>query len=608
MLRWLRRLWWRIGATVSVDRDRELRAELQFHLRSLEEDYERQGLTVDEARRRARREFGNPALLQETSHDLFAFRPIEDLGHDCRLAVREARRSAAFTCIAVASLAIGIGAAAAAFAVVDVTVLRTLPVRLPHQLVAFTLDGRDWARWSYAAFTRWQQAPQPLVDLAASAEAVEIELRTGGAPAGVARVSLISVNYFQVLGADVAIGRGLTDADAREQRAVMVISDAFWRQRLGGVADILTRSIELRGVRHDIVGVARRGFIGHQPGYPVDLWAPLVRQTALRPGTDKLLDVSPAADARWLVVIGRLRPGASLDQASVSTELIRQAYLADRTVALGEGHPEVARDRKSRVRLVAAARGDSALRARLIRPLTVLAGIAALVLLVAYANFMNLMVARSESRRREVAIRFALGASGWRIVRQAATECALLVGVATALAVMLAMWANRASYALAALVLAADLDLTFGWRQLGFTVIAGTTAAVCGLWASVGRVGAEGPFGQHGAVSRPPSAWWWSSRRILLAAQLAACAVLLICAGLLLRTVLNLRSQDLGLDRGAVLCSGGDRRHRRREWIRSRNRWRDESPPRGDTWRSRRRCIGRRAARSPCTGSTAASG
>ena len=553
MLRWLRRLWWRIGATVSVDRARELRAELQFHLRSLEEDYLRQGLTIDEARRTARREFGNPAIIQEASHDLFAFRQIEELGHDCRVAVREARRSAAFTCIAVASLAIGIGAAAAVFAVVDATVLRTLPVRLPHQLVAFTLDGRAWARWSYGAFTRWQHALHPLADVAASAETVEIELRSGTAPAGTARVSLVSANYFQVLGADVARGRGLSDDDAREQRAVVVISDAFWRQEFGGAADILTRSIELRAVRHDIVGVARRGFVGHQTGYPVDMWAPLARQTVLRPGTAKLLDASPATDARWLTVIGRLGPDASLAQANVSTDLIRQAYLADRAAVLGEGNPEVARDRKTTVRLVPAARGDLPLHPRRMRPLAILAGIAALVLLVAYANFMNLMVARSESRRREFAIRFALGANRWRIVRQAATECVLLAGVATAMAVILALWANRASDAFATLVLTADLDLTFSRRQLGFAVLAGTAAAVCGLWASVGRGRVDGrSLGHYGAVSKPVSAWW-SSRRMFLAGQLAACVVLSICAGLLLRTVLNLRSQDLGLDRGSLL-------------------------------------------------------
>ena len=547
MLRWWRRVRLRVRATLGGERDRELGAELQFHLRSLEDEYTQQGLTADEARRRARHEFGNPTTLQEASHDLFAFRPIEDLGHDFRHALRETRRSAAFTAVAVISLAVGISAAAATFAIVDAGIVRPLPVRLPQQLVAFTMDGRDWARWSYSAFLRWRHAPSRLADVAASAETVEIDLRPGGPSADAARVCLVSGNYFEVLGAEVSMGRHLTEADVREDRRVVVISDAFWRRRFGGSPDVLAKGIDLRGVRYDIVGIARRGFTGHQPGDPVEVWAPLGRNSSIRPGTQALLDVSPANDTRWLTVIGRLHPDVNLAQASAAAELARQSYVSDQAAVRGDSHPTVVRDRTSRLQLVSGARGDSRLRHdRLRRPLLILAGISALVLLVAYGNFMNLMLARSESRRRELSIRVALGASLWRVIRQSAAESVLLVSGATAIALVVTAWVNRASHALVASVLAADLDLTLGLRQAAFICVASALAAVCGLWGSAGRARASNASSVAGTRAMGP-------RRVLLAGQLALCVVLLIGAGLLLRTVLNLRSQDLGLDRGALL-------------------------------------------------------
>jgi predicted permease len=554
VLHWLRRFRLRVRATFWGERDRELRAELQFHLRSLEDEYTQQGLTADEARRRARHEFGNPATLQDASHDLFAFRPIEDLGHDFRHAWRETRRSAAFTAVAVISLAVGISAAAATFVIVDAAIVRPLPVRLPQQLVAFTMDGRDWARWSYSAFLRWRYAPSRLADVAASAETEEIDLRPGGTSADTARVSLASGNYFEVLGADVSMGRRLTEEDAREDRPVVVISDAFWRRRFGRSSDVLAKAIDLRGVRYDIVGVARRGFTGHQTGYPVDVWAPLARNSSIRPGTSALLDVSPANDTRWLTVIGRLHPDVNLAQASAAAELARQTYVSDQADLRGDSHPTVVRDRSSRVQLVPGARGDSRLRHdRLRRPLLILAGISALVLLVAYANFMNLMLARSESRRRELSIRVALGASGWRVIRQSAAESVLLVSGAAAMALIVTAWVNRASHALVVSVLAADLDLTLGLRQAALICVASALAAVCGLWTSAGRARANAWVAGTSGPLAAGSSRAMGARRVLLAGQLALCVVLLIGAGLLLRTVLNLRSQDLGLDRSALL-------------------------------------------------------
>jgi predicted permease len=556
MFRWLHRLVIRARATVSPGRDRELHAELQAHLRLLEEEYLAQGVPPDLARQRARVEFGNPATIQEASHDLFAFRPLEDFGRDVAYALRETRRNAAFTCVAVVSLAVGLAAATASFTIVDGAMLRTLPVRLPQRLVGFTLDGHggDWAPWPYAAFVRWQRAPDRLVDVAASSDTVEIDTRTTPTPPLSTRVGLVSADYFQVLGADVALGRGIDASDAEERRAVAVVSDAFWRQRFGGTADALRSSIEIRGVHFEVIGVARRGFTGHQQGYPVDVWLPLTHQTTVRPGTHTLLDESPGAGARWLTIIGRLREGASLGQAAAQADVIRQSYLADKAAIVGADTPEVTRDRRDRLAIVPASRGNTPLRHRLSRPLGILSGITALVLLVAYANFTNLMFARAEARRRESTIRFALGANRWRLIRQAAAECVVLSGAAGLGALLLAAWANHASRALVTSVFSADLDLALDARRILFACACVAIAIVCGLWPSVRLMRSAEAIGvQRGGGSPSHGASPPSARRVLVVAQLALCVVLLIGAGLLLRTVLNLRWQDLGLDRSALL-------------------------------------------------------
>ena len=212
---WVSRLFRRARATFSAGHDRELREELELHLHLLEEEYVAQGVPVNVARQRARRELGNARLYQEASHELFSFRLLEDFIRDLQYAVREMRRSVGFTCIAVSSLAVGIGAVTAAFAVIDAFLLRGLPVREPERLVAFsTNDSPNWREWPYATFTRWRHSPDRVYEVAAASDATPYEvLLRGSDTAGEVRVSLVSANYFHVMGVDIAIGRDLTDED-----------------------------------------------------------------------------------------------------------------------------------------------------------------------------------------------------------------------------------------------------------------------------------------------------------------------------------------------------------------------------------------------------------
>jgi hypothetical protein len=219
---------------------------------------------------------------------MFSFRIFEGVVQDLGYAVREMRRSAGFTCVAVSSLAVGIGAVTATFAVVDAFMLRGLPVREPERLIAFSTSASPaWATWPYASFLRWRDSPDARFEVAASSDVRphEVPLR-GSERTGEVRVSLVSGNYFQVIGADVALGRsiGPTDAAAPGAEAVAVISEAFWDRWFGRAPDVLSKTIELQGVSYEVVGVARKGFTGHAVGHPCDVWIPLTMQPALMPG------------------------------------------------------------------------------------------------------------------------------------------------------------------------------------------------------------------------------------------------------------------------------------------------------------------------------------
>jgi predicted permease len=558
---WLTRWLLRARATLSAGHDRELRDELEVHLQLLEEEYAAQGIPPDLARQRARREFGNAARFQETSHDLFSFRVLEDLDQDLRYAMREIRRSAGFTCVAVLSLAIGIGALTATFAVIDAFMLRGLPVRDPDRLVAFsTNNSTAWDNWPYASFTRWRRSPDALFEVAAASDVRphDVPLRGSEKP-GEVRVSLVSGNYFQVMGADTELGRTLTDADAGAPgtAAVAVISHAFWDRWFGRTPDVLAKSIDLHGVRYEVVGVAQKGFTGHIVGHPSDIWIPLTMLSAVMPDTAALLEDRWGTGARWLRIIGRLGAGVSVQQAEASANLIRQRFVAEKAAELGESSLEVARDRKEVVSLLRATTGYAPDRERYARPLMILAGITALVLLVACANFTNLMLARSEGRLREFVIRLALGAGRWRLVRQLATECVVLAVVAGGLGLLFASWATTVSLKqFAVMIMPVEFALELDARVFAFASACVALVMAFGLWPCTRPA-------RSAAVSSVQQSTNTSGRtreravagRVMLIAQLGACTVLLVGAGLLWRTVSNLRSQELGFDRNVLLVS-----------------------------------------------------
>ena len=558
----LKRFFLRVRATLSAQQDRDTRAELDLHLRLLEEEYLAKGVAPSDARRLARREFGNPAVFQDASRDLFSFHPIEDLISDLRYAGREMRRSAGFTAIAVGSLAVGIGAATATFAVTEAVMLRPLTVRSPGRLVAFTTaaDG-GWATWSYAALARWQRLPASggLYEVAGASDVRPFRSARGsGESPEEVRVSLVSHNYFDASGARVVLGRPFAGRDAAGPGtgAVAIVSDGFWRRRFGGAPDVLARTIELGGVQFAVLGVAESGFTGLSVGHPADMWVPLTMQPALAPQMPgpSGLDESSGAETRWLKVVGRLADGTSVERAEGAARVARQVFLAEKAARLGADKPEVARDRTESFRLVAGATGDGVVRAQFAPALTLLTVITALVLVVACTNFTNLMFARAEARRREFLIRLAVGADRWRLIRQSAVECLALAAIAGVLALLFAGWATSMAMSLvSALEPLEPLDfaIELNARVMAFASACVFTAALFGLWPCMRLVRSTVISSVHhraaAAGARPVA------HRIMLIGQLVVCAILMFGAGLLLRTVINLRTQDLGYERDVLL-------------------------------------------------------
>lgn len=550
----LKRFLLRLRATLSAQQSRDTRAEIDLHLQLLEEEHLGTGMTPEDARRLARRQFGNPAVFQDASRDLFEFRSIEDLVRDLRYAGREMRRSVGFTAVAVSSLAVGIGAATATFAVTEAVLLRPLGVRNPERLVAFTAGADSgWATWSYAAFAGWRRASGGLYEAAAAADARPFRSsRSRGEPPDEIPVSFVSENYFDVIGARVALGRPFTAADvaAPGSGTVAIVSDGFWRRRFGATPDVLAKTIELGGIQVAVVGVAAAGFAGHSVGYPTEVWIPLTMQPVLLPGMAGL-DESASVEARWLKVVGRLGSGTTMERAEAAARVARQAFLTEKAARLGANAREVVRDRSESFRLVAGGTGDGAVRSGFARPLTILVVITVLVLVVACTNFTNLMFARAEARRREFLIRLAIGGSQWRLIRESATECLTLAAIAGALALVFADRATAVAMNLLSVLEPLDFAVGLNARVLAFAVACIIAAAAFGLWPSARLVRSTAISsvrqGAAGPAARP------IGNRIMLVGQLVACAILMFGAALLLRTVVNLRGQDLGYDRDVLL-------------------------------------------------------
>ena len=530
--------------------NRDLDDEMRFHLDARTEEYTAAGLSVEEARARARREFGSPALMRDASRDIKLLPRIESIVRDVAFAARLWRRNKMVTAAALVSLSLAIGACTAAFSLIDALILRTLPVDDPRSLVYLALrtpaEPRDGLSFNYPLFRELRAAGSRQVRLFA----VSDQSRRDAAFDDSGQVEKVygqwvSGDAFTILGVKPALGRVLAPSDDVNpgRHPVAVLSYDFWTRRFGGNPDVLGRWVTIRQKSLQIVGVAAKGFTGVEPGIMTDVWAPTMMW-------DDRAIADP--DTRWFKIWGRMEAGVAEEQAQAVLQTVLTNFRRAQAARLPEESPDrLEQFLNTRVHLRSAANGPSGLRENFARALWVLGALAALVLLIACANIASLLVARATARQREMAVRASIGAGRGRLIQQALIESGLLALTSCALGAVLAVVATPKLVSMIGTSNAVvRLDVGLDWRVLGFlggvgilvTFLFGLPPALhASAVPPAGALRSGGRHATHAGLFRP-----------LVAAQIAFSFVVLFVAGLSLTSFVKLLRTDLGFDASNV--------------------------------------------------------
>jgi len=492
---------------------------------------------------------------------------MEHLGQDLRSAIRGLGKSKTFTAVAVLSLALGIGANTAMFTLLDQALLRRLPVREPDQIAMLMMVGQyHGSTWggsyaiSYPLYEDLSENNQVFSGVFGRFP-TRVSLGFGGQTERVG-VELVSGTYFPVLGVGAALGRTFTPEQdqAPGGHPVVVLSHDFWRSRFAGDRSVVGKTVVVNGHKMTIVGVAAAGFHGVQLDFVPQIFVPMMMKAQMTPLWDALDD----RRTRFVNVFGRLKPGVSLAQAKASLQPYFKSVLEMEVEQAAFSRASV-EDREAFGRIVLDVRpggqGRSYLRGQLETPLLLLMGLTVGVLLIACANVANLLIARAAARSKEIAMRLALGASRSRIVRLLLAESLVLAGLGATAGVALAYGANRILFGvmppnIAALKLSPAPDP----RTLGFTVaVAALTALVFGLVPALQSAGAQlAPTLKDQAGALAGGARQARFRRALVTVQVALSLLLLVGAGLFVRSLVNLRELGPGFSTESLLAFNVD--------------------------------------------------
>ena len=552
VLNWFRR------RKLETDLDREL----SYHLDRRVSDLIHSGIPEPEARRRAALELGGATQVREEVRDIWLTRWLRDFVYDVRFSARSFLRSPSFTATAVLSLALGIGATTAIYSLVDQIILHALPVDHPERLVLIDWNGFQMAEtfgtdnlMSYPICRDLQQQKE-FFDGVFCRAATTINLSTSGEPRLTA-VELVSGTYFSVLGVTPALGRLLTidDDQVPGSSPVVVLSYDFWKNQFGSAQDIVGRKVLVNQHPMTVVGVSAPTFHGIDVGEVPSLWIPAVMSAKAIPGFNGMLD----RRTRWMQILGRLRQDVSLTEAQAGLQPWFKAMLDEDTRRAD--FPKVSAEWRQRflastLALIPAPQGHSVLRSNLARPLWVLFVATAVLLALACLNVAGLFLARGSARHREISTRLALGASRGRIGRQLLADSVLLACAGGLLGVAMAPIAVRALIAFlphntAGNDLQADIDtrlLLFAFLvRLATGFLAGSAPAL-----QAGRKSLDSSLRERGGT---PSGGL-ALRRGIVTAQIAFTLILVIAAGLFVRTLSGLLVKGPGFDTSSLISFG----------------------------------------------------
>jgi len=556
----------------SARRSEGLREEMELHLAEKAAELEADGMPADRARAEARRRFGNVGLKHEESREIWITRFWSELGQDVRYGCRTMTANKAFSALAVLSLALGIGANTAIYSMMESILLRSLPVADPESLVVLNwhsrppqnankewvhvmhaVQGRAWpgdkgamvsGMFPYPAFETLREENPVFSTLFGYFNGLNRNLAIRG-QATSARAEFVTGEYFRGLAVSPAAGRLIDSEDDRPGAApVAVISFATSQQRFGGPSSAIGQPVLVDNVPFTVIGVAPPEFLGVDPGAVPDIYLPL--------HTNLLVDGMEAArmyrdgNYYWIEMMGRLRPGVSMAQAQAVLAPRFHQWVAATATTDGE------RAKLPALMLNPGAAGLGSLRRQYSKPLYVLLAMVGLILALVCANIANLLLARAAARCREMAVRLSLGAGRFRVVRQLLTESVMLASLGGALGVLFAIWGVR------------SLTFLFSKGQENFTLhaelnwnVLGVTAAlsvVCGLLFGLApAIQSTRPDVMPALKNRRGGGSRRRAQHVLVVAQIAMSFLILVAAGLFVRTLNNLHSVQLGYARENIL-------------------------------------------------------
>ncbi len=560
-MRVLRAFFLRIaGLFQKENRDSELSAEMESHLQMHIEDNLRAGMTAAQARREAMMKLGGVEQTKESYRERRGLPVLETFWQDVRYGVRVLAKNPGFTLTAILTLALGIGGNTAVFSVMNSVLLRNLPLPHPEQLMFLRLPNEQPAgasntgdgdtSFSQPVFEQLRKEKGAFSDLMAYVPLAigKVAVRIGDEPEE-AEADMVSGNFFSGLRTSFARGRGFSMEDETAHAPVAVLSYSYWTGRFGRNPSAVGQTIYVKGLPFTIIGVTAEGFYGVEPGSSTDFWIPLQNRAELNawgnPASMNTLYGSP----KWwcLRLIGRLAPGVGPTKA---VAILDPGFQQAAMIGLGTPDPKNPKP----VLELSSSQGIQGLREEFNQPIKILMAMVGFVLVIACANVAMLLVARNSARQREFSMRIALGAGPGRILRQLLAESFLLVATGAVLGWLFAISASRALAVWSELEVSFSLDSNVLLFTLGISVACAIVFGVAPLRRAA-RVTAGSVVKTSNAAAQRSKKSALAGRAVV-AVQMALCLILLVGAGLLVRSLRNYETLPLGLRTDGLLVFG----------------------------------------------------